>query len=100
MGWLSKMDYAISLQAVFWIGAGILTVVGVVSLIMKPFKKLDDHESRITSLESKADERRAIDQYTTKALNAIVNYMIDDTGGKEILKDVRNDYQNSIINRL
>jgi hypothetical protein len=100
MGWLSKMDYAISLQAVFWIGAGILTLVGVISLIMKPFKKLDDHESRITSLESKADERRAIDQYTTKALNAIVNYMIDDTGGKEILKDVRNDYQNSIINRL
>ena len=96
MGWLSKMDYAISL----WIGAGILTLVGVISLIMKPFKKLDDHESRITSLESKADERRAIDQYTTKALNAIVNYMIDDTGGKEILKDVRNDYQNSIINRL
>lgn len=94
------MDYAISLQAVFWIGAGILTLVGVISLIMKPFKKLDDHESRITSLESKADERRAIDQYTTKALNAIVNYMIDDTGGKEILKDVRNDYQNSIINRL
>ena len=94
------MDYAISLQAVFWIGAGILTVVGVVSLIMKPFKKLDDHETRISSLESKADERRAIDQYTTKALNAIVNYMIDDTGGKEILKDVRNDYQNSIINRL
>lgn len=100
MGWLSKMDYAISLQAVFWIGAGILTIVGVVSLIMKPFKKLDDHESRITSLESKTDERHAIDQYTTKALNAIVNYMIDDTGGKEILKDVRKDYQNSIINRL
>lgn len=100
MGWLSKMDYAISLQAVFWIGAGILTLVGVISLIMKPFKKLDDHESRITSLESKADERHAIDQYTTKALNAIVNYMIDDTGGKEILKDVRNDYQNSIFNRL
>ena len=100
MGWLSKMDYAISLQAVFWIGAGILTLVGVVSLIMKPFKKLDDHESRITSLESKADERRAIDQYTTKALNAIVNYMIDDTGGKESLKYVRNDYQNSIFNRL
>lgn len=100
MGWLSKMDYAISLQAVFWIGAGILTLVGVVSLIMKPFKKLDDHETRISSLESKADERRAIDQYTTKALNAIVNYMIDDTGGKDILKDVRNDYQNSIINRL
>lgn len=100
MGWASKMDYAISLQAVFWIGAGILTLVGVVSLIMKPFKKLDDHETRISSLESKADERRAIDQYTTKALNAIVNYMIDDTGGKDILKDVRNDYQNSIINRL
>lgn len=100
MGWVSKMDYAISLQAVFWIGAGVLTLVGVVSLIMKPFKKLDDHETRISSLESKADERRAIDQYTTKALNAIVNYMIDDTGGKDILKDVRNDYQNSIINRL
>lgn len=100
MGWASKMDYAISLQAVFWIGAGVLTLVGVVSLIMKPFKKLDDHETRISSLESKADERRAIDQYTTKALNAIVNYMIDDTGGKDILKDVRNDYQNSIINRL
>lgn len=94
------MDYTISLQAVFWLGAGILTVVGIVSLAMKPFKKISDHETRITQLESRADERRAVDQYTTKALNAIVNYMIDDTGGKDILKDVRNDYQNSIINRL
>lgn len=94
------MDYTISLQTVFWLCAGVAGVCGVVAIARKPFVKLDDHESRITSLESKADERRAIDQYTTKALNAIVNYMIDDTGGKEILKDVRNDYQNSIINRL
>ena len=94
------MDYTISLQAVFWLGAGLLTVAGIVSLAMKPFKKINDHETRITQLESRADERRAVDQYTTKALNAIVNYMIDDTGGKDILKDVRNDYQNSIINRL
>ena len=100
MGWLSKMDYAISLQAVFWIGAGILTIAGIISLIMKPFKKIENHETRISSLESKADERRSIDQYTTKALNAIVNYMIDEHGSKEQLKDVRNDYQNSIINRL
>ena len=91
------MDYAISLQAVFWIGAGILTIAGIISLIMKPFKKIDDHELRITSLESKADERREIDQYTTKALNAIVNHLIDDTN-VEGLKEVRREYQNSIIN--
>lgn len=99
MGWASKMDYAISLQAVFWIAAGILTIAGIISLIMKPFKKIDDHESRISTLESKADERRVIDQYTTRALNAIVNHMIDGTGTDE-LKEVRREYQNSLINRL
>lgn len=93
------MDYTISLQSVFWLGAGILTLVGIVSLAMKPFKKIDEHEQRISSLESKADERRVIDQYTTRALNAIVNHMIDGNGIEE-LKDVRKDYQDSLINRL
>lgn len=90
------MDYSISLQAVFWLCAGLAAVIGIVSVFRKPFVKLDDHEQRITSLESKADERRAIDQYTTKALNAIVNHMIDGNGIDE-LKEVRREYQNSII---
>lgn len=90
------MDYTISLQAVFWVGAGVLTVAGLLSMILKPFQKLSDHETRLTNLESKADERKAIDQYTTKALNAIVNHMIDGNGVDE-LKAVRNEYQNSII---
>lgn len=93
------MDYTISLQTVFWLCAGIAGVCGVVAIAHKPFVKLNDHETRISSLESKADERRAIDQYTTRALNAIVNHMIDGNGLDE-LKDVRREYQNSLIDRL
>lgn len=93
------MDYTISLQTVFWLCAGIAGVCGVVAIARKPFVKLNDHETRISSLESKADERRAIDAYTTKALNAIVNHMIDGNGIDE-LKDVRREYQNSLIDRL
>lgn len=93
------MDYTISLQTVFWLCAGIAGVCAVVVIARKPFVKLNDHETRISSLESKADERRAIDQYTTRALNAIVNHMIDGNGLDE-LKDVRREYQNSLIDRL
>ena len=93
------MDYNISLQTVFWLCAGFAGVCGVVAILRKPFVKLDDHETRIASLESKADERRAIDQYTPRALNAIVNHMIDGTGTDE-LKAVRREYQNSLIDRL
>ena len=93
------MDYTISLQTVFWLCAGIAGVCGVVAIARKPFVKRNDHETRISSLESKADERRAIDQYTTRALNAIVNHMIDGNGIDE-LKDVRREYQNSLIDRL
>ena len=93
-------DFSISVQLIFWLGAGILTIAGVISLLLKPFKKIDNHETRITQLESRADERKVVDIYTTKALNAIVNYMIDGNGSTDKLIDVRNDYQNSIINRL
>ena len=93
------MDITVSLQSVFWLGAGILTIAGIISLILRPFKKIDDHENRIQSLESRADERKAIDNYTTKALNAIVNHMIDGNGIDE-LKAVRRDYQNSIIDNI
>jgi hypothetical protein len=90
------VDYTISLAALFWIGAGVMTMVGVVNFLGAPFKKLDEHEQRIKNLEEATERRRATDRYTTRALNAIVNHMIDGNGIDE-LKDVRKEYQNSII---
>lgn len=90
------MDYTISLQAVFWLSAGIATIIGIVSIVRKPFTKLDEHDRRITELEKTAQERRTTDQFTMKALNAIVNHMIDGNGIDK-LKDVRDEYQKHII---
>lgn len=90
------MDYTISLQEVFWLCAGLAGVVGVVSIIRKPFTKLDDHERRLKLLEETATQRGEADRFTMRALNAIVNHMIDGNG-IEALKSVRDEYQNKII---
>lgn len=89
-------DITISLSQVIWLCGGILGVAAFVSWIMKPFKKIDDHESRIKVLEEAADERKQTDQFMMKSLNAIVNHMIDGNGIDQ-LKQVRDEYQNEII---
>ena len=53
----------------------------------------------IKALEQQEAERKATDRYTTKALNAIVNHMIDGNGVDK-LREVRDEYQNEIINRI
>lgn len=89
-------DITISLSQVIWLCGGVLGVAAFVSWIMKPFKKIDDHESRIKVLEETADERKQTDQFMMKSLNAIVNHMIDGNGIDQ-LKQVRDEYQNEII---
>lgn len=89
-------DITISLSQVIWLCGGILGVAAFVSWIMKPFKKIDDHETRIKVLEETADERKQTDQFMMKSLNAIVNHMIDGNGIDQ-LKQVRDEYQNEII---
>ena len=94
-----EQDVTFSLAQVIWICGGLMVVIGFIGWLMKPIKKLDDHEIRIKTLEKQEQERKATDRYTTKALNAIVNHMIDGNG-IDRLKEVRDEYQEQIINRI
>lgn len=91
------MDATISLNTVFWLCAGIAGIIGLIKLAKKPFDQLGDHETRIKALEESRIERKQTDQYIMRALNSIVNHMID---GNSIdkLKEVRDEYQEQIIN--
>lgn len=89
-------DITISLSQVIWLCGGILGVAAFVNWLMKPIKKIDDHEKRIGVLEETADERKQTDQFMMKSLNAIVNHMIDGNGIDQ-LKQVRDEYQSEII---
>lgn len=94
-----QSDVTFSLAQVIWLCGGVMAIVAFVGWLMKPIKKLDDHETRIKALEQQEAERKATDRYTTKALNAIVNHMIDGNGVDK-LREVRDEYQNEIINRI
>ena len=94
-----QSDVTFSLAQAIWLCGGIMAIVAFIGWLMKPIKKLDDHESRIKVLEQQEQERKATDRYTTKALNAIVNHMIDGNGVDK-LREVRDEYQNEIINRI
>lgn len=89
-------DITISLAQTLWLIGGITAVVTFVTWLMKPVRKLEDHENRISALEESRTERKQTDQYIMSALNALVNHMIDGNGIDE-LKKVRNDYQEQII---
>ena len=91
-------DITLSLAQIIWIAGGILGLAAFVSWAMKPFKKLDEHERRIQTLEQSVEESKATDRYITRALNAIVNHMIDGNGISE-LKKVRDEFQNEIIKK-
>lgn len=91
-----QTDVTISLAQTLWLIGGITAIAAFVSWLMKPFKKLEDHESRIGVLEKTADERKQTDLFMMKSMNAIVNHMIDGNGVEQ-LKQVRDEYQNEII---
>ena len=91
-------DITLSLAQIIWITGGILGVAAFVTWAMKPFKKLDEHERRIEMLEKTVEESKATDRYITRALNAIVNHMIDGNGITE-LKKVRDEFQDEIIKK-
>lgn len=92
-------DVTFSLAQVIWLCGGLMAIVACIGWLMKPIKKLDDHEQRIKALEQQEQERKATDRYTTKALNAMIVHMIDGNG-IEKLKEVRDEYQEQIINRI
>ena len=94
-----QSDVTFSLAQVIWLCGGLMAIVAFIGWLMKPIKKLDDHENRIKALQQQEAERKATDRYTTKALNAIVNHMIDGNGVDK-LREVRDEYQNEIINRI
>lgn len=91
-----QTDITFSLAQLLWLIGGITAIGAFVKWISTPFKKIDNHETRISSLEKSAEEQKKTDLYITKALNAIVNHMIDGNGIKE-LKEVRDEFQNKII---
>lgn len=92
-------DITISLSQVFWIVGGITAVAAFLKWAMQPIRAIENHETRIKVLEKAEEDRKATDRYTAKALNAIVNHMIDGNGIDK-LKEVRDEYQDQIINHL
>ena len=94
-----QTDITFSLAQILWIIGGITAIGAFIKWVMTPIKKIDDHEQRISSLEQHIEERKVTDRYTTKALNAIVNYLLDDSGTDK-LREVRDEYQREIIERL
>ena len=94
-----QTDITFSLAQILWLIGGITAIGAFIKWVMTPIKKIDDHEQRISSLEQHIEERKVTDRYTTKALNAIVNYLLDDSGTDK-LREVRDEYQREIIERL
>jgi len=91
-----QTDVTISLAQTVWLIGGITAIAAFVSWLMKPIKKLEDHETRIKTLEETADERKRTDQFMMKSMNAIINHMIDHNSIDK-LKEVRDEYQSEII---
>ena len=91
-----QTDITISFSQLLWVIGGITAIGAFLKWAMAPFKQIENHEQRIASLEKSEQARKATDRYTTKALNAIVNHMIDGNGIDK-LREVRDEYQNEII---
>lgn len=92
-------DFTISFAQIVWLVGGFTALGAFLKWAMTPFKKIEEHENRISALEKSEDENKEFIQYTTKALNAIVNHMIDGNGIDK-LQEVRDEYQKNIINHL
>lgn len=94
-----QTDFTISFAQLIWVIGGITAIGAFLKWAMTPFKRIEDHETRIAALEKSEGENKAFIQYTTKALNAIVNHMIDGNGIDK-LKEVRDEYQEDLIKHL
>lgn len=94
-----QTDFTISFAQIVWVIGGITAIAAFLKWAMQPIRKIDEHETRIKVLEKAEADRKATDRYTIKALNAIVNHMIDGNGIDK-LKEVRDEYQDQIINHL
>lgn len=92
-------DFTISFSQLIWVVGGLTAIGAFLRWAMTPFKKIEDHENRISALEKSENENKAFIQYTTKALDAIVNHMIDGNGIDK-LKEVRDEYHKDIFNHL
>ena len=94
-----QTDVTFSLSQLIWLAGGITALGVFIKWVSTPFKQIEDHEARIKVLENQHEERKVTDRYTTRALNAIVNHLIDGNGTDK-LREVRDEYQNEIINHL
>ena len=93
-------DVVFSLSQLLWLAGGVLTVGAVIKLVIIPFKKLDDHENRIADLEKSEADRKSIDRYIVKVLNALINFNLDENSGKEELRKVRDEYHDNMFDHL
>lgn len=90
-------DITFSLAQLLWLIGGITALGAFIKWVSTPFKKIDDHELRIASLEKAESERKSTDKYIKSALNAIINYMIDNDTGVDELKKVRSEFQSGMF---
>ena len=91
-------DVTISLSQTVWLVGSLMALGAFVAWCMKPFKKLENHETRITTLEKAQDEQRQTNQLMLQMQNAMLNHMIDGNGQDE-LKKARDAYQKEIISQ-
>lgn len=91
-----QTDITFSMSQLFWLVGGLTAIGAFIKWAMRPIHRLDDHENRIKVLEQNTQERKETDQFMMKAMNAVVNHMIDGNGVDQ-LKQVRDEYQNKII---
>ena len=95
-----QTDVVFSLSQLLWLAGGVITVGAVIKLVIVPFKKLDDHENRIADLEKSEADRKSIDRYIVKVLNALINFNLDENSGKEELRKVRDEYHDNMFDHL
>ena len=95
-----QTDVVISVSQLLWLAGGILTVGAVIKMVIVPFKKLDDHENRIADIEKSEADRKSIDRYIVKVLNALINFNLDENSGKEELRKVRDEYHDNMFDHL
>lgn len=91
-------DVVISFSQLLWLIGGITAIAAFIKWVLTPFKKIENHEQRIVALEKANNEQKEVVRYIATALNALVNYSIDNDTEK--LCEARAEYQNKIINHL
>lgn len=95
-----QTDVTFSLAQLLWIIGGITAIAAFLKWAVTPLKKIEEHESRINTLEKAEADRKSTDRYIVKALNALINFNLDEDSGKDDLRKVRDEYQNNMIDHL